>query len=334
MKSRAKRLWEERVLRDTHKGSPQDTRKRMLREVYPGRTRLPPSIRRIENRDGKLNIVGLGAWYMYWRDPYHLMLTVPWLGFIGLVSLAYIFINIIFAFLFLAGGDCIVGAEPGNFWDAFFFSVQTLGSIGYGVLSPGTRYAHVVVTAEAIVSLLAIAVVTGLAFARFSKPTARIIFSKVAVIERHNGVPTLTFRAANQRHNQIVEAQTRVYLMQDEKTQEGNFLRRFHELKLVRNRTPSFTLTWNVMHPINEDSPLYGQTLESLTKSRAQIAVSISGTDETVAYTIHARHMFSSNEILWGHQFVNLFCESPNGDRYLDYTHFHETLPIAPVRSS
>jgi inward rectifier potassium channel len=182
--------------------------------------------------------------------------------------------------------------------------------------------------------VLAIAVVTGLAFARFSKPTARIMFSKVAVVERHNGIPTLTFRAANQRHNQIVEAQTRVYLMQDEKTQEGTFLRRFHELKLVRNRTPSFTLTWNVMHPIDEDSPLYGQTLESLAKSRAQVAVSISGTDETVAYTIHARHMFSPSEILWDHRFIDMFYKSPNGDRYLDYTHFHEAVPLESVRPS
>lgn len=314
MKSKVRRVWE-----------------RSLRS-HPESPRLNRSIRRIENRDGKLNIIGLGVWYRYWRDPYHLMLTVPWLGFISLVSLAYIVINIIFAILFLAGGDCIVGAKPGNFWDAFFFSVQTLGSIGYGVMSPGTPYANVVVTAEAIISLLAIAVVTGLAFARFSKPTARIMFSKVAVIERYNGVPTLTFRAANQRHNQIVEAQTQVYLMQDEKTQEGNFLRRFYELKLVRHRTPSFTLSWNIMHSIDEDSPLYGKTLESLEKSRAQITVSISGTDETVAYNIQARHMFSPSEILWDHQFVDMFYKFPNGDRYLDYAYFHETIPLRTVR--
>ncbi len=271
---------------------------------------------------------------MYWRDPYHLLLTIPWIGFTALVSWAYIFINVIFACLFLAGGNCIVGARPGNFWDAFFFSVQTLGSIGYGVMSPGTPYANVVVTAEAIASLLAIAVVTGLAFARFSKPTARIMFSKVAVVERYNGAPTLTFRAANQRHNQIVEAQTRVYLMKDEKTQEGNFLRRFHELKVLRNRTPSFTLSWNIMHTIDEDSPMYGQTLDSLEKSRAQITVSISGIDETVAYTIHARHMFSPNEILWDHQFVDMFYKFPNGDRYLDYTYFHEAVPLESAHLS
>jgi inward rectifier potassium channel len=116
---------------------------------------------------------------MYWRDPYHLMLTIPWLGFIGIVSLAYILINLIFACLFLLGGDCIVGAKPGDFSDAFFFSVQTIASIGYGVMSPGTTYAHIIVTIESIMSLLTIAVVTGLAFARFSKPTARIMFSDI-----------------------------------------------------------------------------------------------------------------------------------------------------------
>jgi inward rectifier potassium channel len=310
MKSRVSRIWTRRLPR-------------------PSR-----SIRRIENRDGKFNIVGLGAWYMYWRDPYHLMLTIPWLGFIGVVSLAYILINFIFAFLFWLGGDCIAGAEPGNFWDAFFFSVQTIASIGYGVMSPKTRYADVIVTAESIASLLAIAVVTGLAFARFSKPTARILFSNVAVVDLYNGIPTLTFRAANQRHNQIVEAQIQVYLIRDEKSQEGRFLRRFYELKLERSRTPSFTLTWNVMHPIDEDSPLYGQTLESLNKSRAQITASITGIDETVAYNIHARHIFSPGDILWDHRFIDMIYKSPNGDRYLDYTHFHEVIPLEVSRQS
>jgi inward rectifier potassium channel len=271
---------------------------------------------------------------MYWRDPYHLMLTIPWLGFIGIVSLAYILINLIFACLFLLGGDCIVGAKPGDFSDAFFFSVQTIASIGYGVMSPGTTYAHIIVTIESIMSLLTIAVVTGLAFARFSKPTARIMFSDIAVVDLFDGIPTLTFRAANQRHNQIVEAQIQVYLLRDEKSKEGTFLRRFYELKLLRSRTPSFTLTWNVMHPIDEDSPLYGQTLESLTKSRSQITVSISGTDETVAYNIHARHIFSPNEILWDHRFVDMVYKSPNGDRYLDYTHFNEALPLEPAYQS
>jgi inward rectifier potassium channel len=316
MKSRVSRIWARRAASQIPQGSP----------------RPPRSIRRIENRDGKFNIVGLGVWYMYWRDPYHLMLTIPWLGFIGVVSLAYILINFVFAFLFWLGGDCIAGAEPGNFWDAFFFSVQTIASIGYGVMSPKTRYADVIVTAESIASLLAIAVVTGLAFARFSKPTARIIFSNVAVIDLYNGIPTLTFRAANQRHNQIVEAQIRVYLIRDEKNQEGRFLRRFYELKLERSRTPSFTLTWNVMHPIDEDSPLYGQTPESLVKSRAQITASISGIDETVAYNIHARHIFSPSEILWDHRFIDMVYKSPNGDRYLDYTHFHEAIPLEAER--
>jgi inward rectifier potassium channel len=309
--------------------------KSRVSRIWARRSPRPPrSIRRIENRDGKFNIVGLGAWYMYWRDPYHLMLTIPWIGFIGVVSLAYILINFIFACLFWLGGDCITGAEPGNFWDAFFFSVQTIASIGYGVMSPKTRYADVIVTAESIASLLAIAVVTGLAFARFSKPTARILFSNVAVVDLYNGIPTLTFRAANQRHNQIVEAQIQVYLIRDEKNQEGRFLRRFHELKLERSRTPSFTLTWNVMHPIDEDSPLYGQTLESLNKSRAQITASITGMDETVAYNIHARHIFSPDEILWDHRFIDIVYKSPNGDRYLDYTYFHEVIPLEVSRQS
>ncbi|MCU0565111.1 MAG: ion channel [Oculatellaceae cyanobacterium Prado106] len=295
------------------------------------RKKLPRSVRRIENRDGKFAVADLGAWYVYWRDPYHLMLTVPWWGFVGIVSGAYVLINVIFAILFLLGGDAIIGAKPGDFWDAFFFSVQTLASIGYGVMSPKTFYAHTIVMVESIVSLLAIAVVTGLAFARFSKPTARIIFSEVAVVERYNGLDTLTFRAANGRHNQIVEAQVMMTLLRDEKTQEGHFMRRFYEMKLARHRSPSFILTWSIMHPIDEDSPLYGETPESLAKSRAQIVISLTGLDETVAYTIHSRHVYSAQEVRWDHRFMDIIHKSPNGDRYLDYTHFHHTLPLEAV---
>jgi inward rectifier potassium channel len=161
---------------------------------------------KVINRYGKLEIDEKGAWYSYLHDPYHLMLMIPWSGFALVVSVGYVSINVFFALLYLAGGDCLTGAKPGSFLDAFFFSVQTLASIGYGVISPNTLYANAMVTLEAITSLLAIALETGLAFARFSKPNAKVIFSDFAVIAPHNGYPALAFRAANERRNQIVEA--------------------------------------------------------------------------------------------------------------------------------
>jgi inward rectifier potassium channel len=278
---------------------------------------------RIENQDGRLVIQGIGKWYHHWRDPYHLLLTIPWIGFVGVVSVTYLLLNTLFALAYLAGGDCLNGATPGSFSDAFFFSVQTLASIGYGAISPKTFYANAIVTIEAISSLLLIAVVTGLAFARFSRPIARVLFSQFIIIGTDNFQPTLMFRVANERHNFILEATAQAYLIWDEVTAEGAFIRRIHELKLLRHRTPSLILTWTIMHPIDTDSPLYGLTAIDLAERHANISVLITGVDETVAYTINARHSYAAEEILFDHRFEDIILRADNGDRYFDYSRFH-----------
>ncbi len=279
---------------------------------------------RIANQDGKLVIEGMNKWYRHWRDPYHLLLIIPWLGFVALVSAAYLLLNTIFALAYLAGGDCLNGARPGSFSDAFFFSVQTLASIGYGAIHPKTFYANSIVTLEAISSLLLIAVVTGLAFARFSRPVAKVLFSNFIIVTTDNLQPTLMFRVANERHNFILEANAQAYLIIDEQTAEGSFIRRIHELKLLRHRTPSLFLSWTIMHRIEPDSPLYGLTAVDLRHRQANISVLVSGVDETVAYTINARHNYIPEEILFDHRFVDIIHKSENGDRYFDYSLFHD----------
>jgi inward rectifier potassium channel len=282
----------------------------------------------IKIRNGRFQVKGIGSWYSYWRDPYHLLLTIPWLGFLTLIALSYIATNALFALAYLAGGDCVENARPGSFLDLFFFSVQTLASIGYGAMYPRTTYANTIVTIEAMVGLVGIALLTGLAFARFSRPSARVLFSRIAVVAPYEGVPTLMFRTANQRRNQILEAEMRLYLMRDEITAEGQFMRRFYDLKLLRNRTPSFTLTWTALHPIDEYSPLYGVTLESLTQTRTSIVVSLSGVDETVVQAIHARHTYTAQDLVWNQQFVDIFYNTLDGNRYIDYSHFHDIEPL------
>ena len=174
------------------------------------RSRRLPKVR-IHIENGRFHILGLGNWYAYWRDPYYMLLTVPWQVFFLITIGVYGLANALAAGLFLLGGDgTIINAKPGSFTDAFFFSVQTSASIGYGVMSPGTTYAHLLVSLEAIISLVGIAVLTGLAYARFSRPTAQVLFSKVSVVTPFKGQPTLMFRAANERRNQIVEAQIRL----------------------------------------------------------------------------------------------------------------------------
>ena len=282
----------------------------------------------IQIRNGQFKIMGMGVWHSYWRDPYHLLLTIPWTGFLMLICGSYIFINTLFAFAYWMGGNCIANAKPGSFVDAFFFSVQTLASIGYGSMYPATLYANIILTIEAMIGGMGVALMTGLAFARFSRPTARVIFSHVAVITQHEGMPTLMFRTANQRRNMILEAQMGVYLMRDDITLEGESIRKIYDLKLVRNQTPSFALSWTVMHIIDESSPLYGMTAELLSQTQALLMISVSGIDETVAQVLHARHSYGANQILWNYKFVNIIHNTPDGHRYFDYTHFHDVLPV------
>lgn len=290
--------------------------------------RRPRPYTRLVSRVGLLNIVRKGTSYSYWRDPYHLLLTIPWPGFLGLFAGLYLAVNTVFALFYLAGGNCIENAQPGSFWDAFFFSVQTMASIGYGAMYPRTFYANSMVTIEALTGLLGVAIVTGLGFSRFSLPTAKVLFSRVAVVAPFDGVPTLMFRTANQRHNLIVEAQIQVSLVRNEVNLEGKFMRREYDLKLVRNQTAIFALTWMVMHQIDEHSQLYGATAETLADAEAEIVVTLTGLDETVSQTIHARHSFVAREILWNMWFVDTLSTTPDGKRAIDYTHFHEVIPF------
>ncbi|MBD2457202.1 ATP-sensitive inward rectifier potassium channel 10 [Nostoc sp. FACHB-87] len=295
--------------------------------VRQPRQRSQPIVH-LKYRNGNVEIMGLGVWHSYWRDPYHLLLTIPWSGFVLVIFAVYVAINTLFALAYLLGGDCIANARPGSFLDVFFFSVQTLASIGYGAMYPKTNYANIIVTIEAIAGVMGIAMMTGLAFARFSRPTARVIFSRVAVIVPYEQAPTLMFRTANQRRNLILEAQMRVYLMRDEITAEGEFMRRIYDLKLLRQQTPGFALSWSVMHIIDESSPLYGVTPDSLIQTNSVLMISLTGIDETVAQVVHARHSYGTNEILWNHRFVDILHHTSDGHRYIDYNHFHDVLPL------
>lgn len=286
-------------------------------------------------RDGEFpNIVRLGDSHSPWRDFYHLLLTISWPGFIALLSALYFAINTLFALAYLVGGNHIANARPGSFSDAFFFSVQTMASIGYGAMYPATLYGNWLVVIEALVGLLVIAMATGAIFARFSLPTARIIFSHYAVIAPHNGVPTLMFRTANKRRNRILEAQLWVTLVRDEVTTEGEYLRRFHDLPLMRSHTPLFALTWTAMHPIVPSSPLFNETAESLTESHAEIVVALTGIDETMAQTIHARHSFIADEIRWNYKLADILLWMPDGRRAIDYTSFDRVIPLRDPQDS
>ena len=289
-----------------------------------------PQQPRLVYRKGQftLNIVRLGVSRVHLADLYHRLLALSWPQFFILISLSYVMTNSLFALAYLAGGDCIANARPGSFKDTFYFSVQTMATIGYGAMYPRTDYANTIVAIQALFGLWGVGMVTGLAFSRFSRPTARVIFSRVAIIAPFNGVPTLMYRTGNQRFNQILEAQQRATLIRDEVTAEGEFMRRFYDLQLVRSESPIFALTWTVMHPIDEKSPLYQVTAKDLIECQAEIVITLTGIDETVSQTIHARHSFVASEIIWNMRFIDIISRSPDGKRIVDYTRFHDVKPI------
>jgi inward rectifier potassium channel len=281
-------------------------------------------------RLGNRNFTKIGVRTRDWRDAYHLILALSWLQFFLLLVVAYVVINLIFAAVYQLQPGAVANTTRG-FLDCLFFSIETLSTVGYGYMYPVTVYAHVVASVEIFTGLLSIALVTGLVFARFSRPRARILFSKIAVVGRFDGAPTLMVRVANERHNPILEADVSMTLIRLETTSEGEPFRRQHDLRLMRHHSAAFALSWTIMHPITNDSPLHGFTLQDMKKSDLLIAVSVAGLDEVLERTVHARGEYNAESIVFDRRFVDILIPE-EGQTILDLTRFHDTEPLpAPV---
>lgn len=274
--------------------------------------------------EGRKGAVVMGSERLALNDLYHRILTMPLWGLLLLLAIVYLLANLLFAGLYLLQPGSIAGARPGAFSDAFFFSVQTLGTVGYGAMTPKGLWANSLVTAETFCNLVIVALSTGLIFTRVSRPTARVMFSKVAVITDYEGAPTLMFRAANQRGNRILEAEVSLNLVRQVTTLEGHTIRRFEELAVTRARSPLFILSWLVMHRIDETSPMFGLGPDDLPAMGGEILVALSGLDDTFAQRIHARHAYQPHEIRWGRRFVDILSVAPDGRRLVDYRLFHD----------
>jgi inward rectifier potassium channel len=290
--------------------------------------RPPTTAEVLRSRKQRYRVVVKGQDRSRWTDFYHAVLTAPWwLFFVGLAA-GFVAINVLFALLFMSDPQGIEHARPGSFWDRFLFSVQTIGSINYSRMVPLSTFVNAVVVVEAFIGFVYLAMMASLMFARLSRPSARVVFSKVAVVAPFDGMPTLMFRAANQRGNQILDASVAVTLARQMVTQEGIVMRRFEELKLVRSRTSLFALSWTVMHRIDETSPLHGLSLDDLVSNQMEIIVLLRGMDDTLADLIYARHAYGPDDIVWNERFVDVLSSTPHGRRLIDLSKFHDTVPI------
>jgi inward rectifier potassium channel len=273
------------------------------------------------------NVEKIGVRSRPLTDIYHFLLTSPWRVLFALILLTYLAANAVFAVCYLLDGG-VENARPGSFRDAYFFSVQTMATIGYGKMVPVSTFSNIVVTLEALFGLVTLALATGLMFAKFSRPSARVIFSRYAVVDMRDGVRSLMVRLANERATGLVEATLRLVLLRDETTVEGESIRRFHTLHLTRASSAVFALSWTVVHPIDESSPLFGETPESMKKSDLMLSAALVGIEEASAQTVHVRYAWTSEQILFDHRFQDILEKTPDG-RAIHYENFHGVEPVA-----
>ena len=260
-------------------------------------------------------------------DAYHFLRTATWTQILLLFSGLFVVSNLVFAAILYIGNAQIMNAH--GFADDLWFSVQTMGTIGYGYLAPADSFANAVVAVESFFGIILTALITGVFFARFSTPSARIIYSKVALITNHDGKRVLLFRLANERSTAIVEATVRVYLTRDEQLAHGETMRRVYDVPVRRNTSPVFALSFLVVHEIDEKSPLWGVTPESLRASGTNLLCTLTGIDDRLAQTVHSRYAWNTEDVKFDERFVDLFKRDERGVRYIDLEPIHDTIPVA-----
>ena len=289
---------------------------------------------RIRVRAGQFEFVKLNAEKFNWRDTYHLILTLSWPGFAAVVFSIYLLINVLFAALYMLNPHAIAEMAPGSFLAAFFFSVETLATVGYGHMYPETFYGHLIAMLEIMVGMFGLAVITGLIFVRFSRPTARMHFSKVAVIAPFDGTPNLMIRVANLRHQAMVEPEFRMILLRSVVTAEGDDVRRFNPLKLEFDRLITFPAVLTVRHRIDEQSPLFGMTPADFQRLDFRIVASIVGVDTVIVAPVESFGDYNYDQIEWNRRFVEIYDQNEEGEWTVDYARIDETEDFVPMQNA
>jgi len=283
---------------------------------------------RLLNRNGTFNVVRSGLGWIEALAP-HALLRISWTRFIVLVVVLYVGLNVLFALAFMAcGADALLGPGSGMlggpFSRAFFFSIQTFATIGYGQIGPNGMAANLVVTVEALVGLMYQALATGLLFARFARPGTEILFSNLAVVAPYGNGLSLQFRIANLRRTEIIELEAQVLFSAMEPDGRGGTVRRYRLMTLERNKVVFFPLAWTIVHPIDATSPLTGKTGEELARTQAEILVLLSGIDETFEQPVHVRSSYTSDEIIWNARFKSMYLPFAAQPLRVDVKRLHE----------
>jgi len=279
-------------------------------------------------RSGQVEFVKVNTDAWQWRDIYRWLLGLSWPQFALFVGAVYVGLNLFFAVLYSIDPNSVSGRTSTNwFLDCFFFSVQTLATVGYGHMYPQTLYGHMVSTVEIMTGIFLIAVMTGLIFVRFSRPIARVLFSRSIVIGPLNGKPTLMVRIGNENHHSMVEAEFRIMYSRDQQLLEGGDFRYFHDMKLHFDRITVFPAALTLRHEIDESSPLCGATAESLEAERALFFVSVVGIDPVIAAAVQSQQDYSWRDLRFGHRFVEIYAQQGSGKLTVDYGRLHDTEP-------
>lgn len=281
-------------------------------------TKTSSQKKRLINEDGSFNINRTGQSFWNSTSIYHALISMPWKKFHLIVLCYFVVVNLIFTFCyFIAGIDGIHGVEGlsnvNKFWEAFFFSTQTISTVGFGRLSPGSHAASAIAAVESLLGLLGFAVVTGLIYGRFSRPQANILFSKKAIIAPFKDATAFQFRIANKmRNSQISDIEARVTVAKFE-IENGVQVRRFRPLELELKKIIFFPMTWTINHPINEDSPLYDMTEQDMKEADVEFLILLTGFDDTFSQTVSTRFSYTYEELVWRAKFISVFEQSKDG---------------------
>src|SRR5471032_1533956 len=273
-------------------------------------------------RFGDREVITEGLHLSFWADISHRCMTASWPAFIGGAALVFIAFNAVFASFYWIGNQPISNVPGGAYIDYLYFSIETLSTAGYGDMHPDTHYGHFVATVELFTGIFSMSLMTGLIFARFSRPKARLLFAEHPVISNNEGKPTLMLRFANERHSIISNATARLWLFKNIVSLEGVSFRRFYELPLIRNESPALALSWTLYHVLNEQSPLYGLNADDLEAANVSLAVVVSGYDVVAAQTVHARKTYEHSDIRFGHRYEDILGTAEDGRTRIDYGKF------------